>query len=340
MPVKGRMLDKGISTSPTINGLSARAAILFTWATMYEDSEGFLEAEKHWLKYNIVPMRKDIPEEDIPALAIEIIQAGAWVPFVSDSLRRIVWDPKHKEHQKLLRHKNNPKYPDGYPVQEAPSKFYDYAAQKKCNVTQVPMADVEKIWMMPQVTPDTFSLKATKKIEETVHPSPSSPSTNLGLGETYLQYKEKKGNVIQSNKETANVDKPVDKPITKEKPGQARPLSLKGKTVKQLLNEVPELNALVGKLRDGKWPEVGSWLGMAMSEIELLRVDDLIKTLEIIDAKESFKGDIFAFAKNVLRNVVKEGVTRRVEERSKEMKKDEGLEKVGNVLGKIGMGVK
>jgi hypothetical protein len=319
VPVKGRMLDKGISTSPIINGLSARAVILFTWATMYEDSEGFLEAEKHWLKYNIVPMRKDIPEEDIPALAIEIIQAGAWVPFVSDNLRRIVWDPKFRDHQKLLRHKNNPKFPEGCHVQEAPSKFFDYVARKKCNVTQVPMVDVEKIWMMPQVTPSSFLIQPAKKIEEIVPDTSSSPSPHLGLSETNLQYKEKKGNVIKERED-----------------GEARPLSLKNKTVKELLDEVPELYTLVKKLREGKWPEVGGWLGMAMSEVELLRVENLIKTLEIIDAKEEFTGNIFPFALTVLKNVVNEGVTRRVEEKAQEMKKDEGFEKIGEVLSRIG----
>lgn len=300
MAVEGRTLKASITTSRKINNLSAKAVILFVFGITKHDSAGFMEAEADWLKFNVVPRREDIPQEEIPDLALEIIKSGAWLPFVSDAGLRIIRYTRC-DLQKILKNKD-----DGTPLREALSKYLRMYAPHKFEITglrPLPLQDIEKTWKSAQI--DVSSL-----------------SPHLPLTETSSV---KKGNIIKSKE---------------REDGEARPLSSKGKTVKQLLIENPALNILVDKLREGKWPEVGSWIGMAMSEVPSLQVEDLVKTLEIIDAKEkdSFKGDIFPFAKRVLNNVVNEGMTRRVEEKAREIKKEEGIAKVGEILEKLAKG--
>ena len=267
---EGRMLKKGIVDSPTINSLSILAALLFTWAIMYEDSEGYIEAEPIEMKHRIVPMRQEITEENIIDLIIEIIQSGAWEPFISNRGKRLVHDPKFYDHQKISRKE------DGSPRSEAGSKFAG-------NVKPIAIEDVENVWRRNEV------------------PQPKPP-------------------------------RPQPPP---EKKKETQPLS--AKKVKQVLDENPKLNEIVHKLRDSKkWPEVGSWLGLALQEIKSLEIDDLMQTLEIINEKESFKGDIFPYAARTLEKIIHDKVTRRVEKESQEMKKEEkGLEGVGGILEKV-----
>lgn len=289
---EGRMLKKKIATSRKINFVSMAAEILFYRCIAFEDSAGFIEAEPDWLKFNVVPMRKDIPLEMIPDLVRELIEVGAWIPYLSKEGLHLVWDPKFEDEQKNRRKDK-----------EATSPYLD--RDEKYTITVIKV--------------DEVSLDDVENWLKTMMKTPLVRDQD-GTGTGLLPPKErKKESKVNEKKESR----------------EASPLS--SKKVKEVLNENPKLNELVHKLRDSKkWAEVGSWLAVVISEVKLVEVEDLIKTLEIIDAKKDFTGDIFGYAAKTLKNIVNEKITQGVEDRAKEMKKEEGdFTAVGEVLGKL-----
>ena len=67
-----RSLWGSISTSKKVNALSAQALILYVFTMPHLDDEGFIDADPRILKYTAVPLRDDIPVEEIPKLLDEI----------------------------------------------------------------------------------------------------------------------------------------------------------------------------------------------------------------------------------------------------------------------------
>lgn len=111
-----RMLWKQISLSRKVNGLSLKAAFLWTWVQPHLDPEGFIEAEADYLKHTIVPLRKEIREKDIPLLVQEIINIGLWEPYNYDEVL-VIKEKAFHEKQNIRRNE------DGNPRDEAPSRF-------------------------------------------------------------------------------------------------------------------------------------------------------------------------------------------------------------------------
>lgn len=143
------------------------------------------------------------------------------------------------------------------------------------------------------------------KIEEYYDLSMCSKMESVSFGENSVP---KKSNVIESN-------------VSKK--SQASPLSLKS-----FMDEDPEAKALVEKLRQGKFPKVGVFLGKAIKELkdkafpDYLR-EDLKQTLQAIEQKESFDGDVYAYAMKAFEQIVSENTSKRVEAQAEEYKKDE-----------------
>lgn len=73
-----RMISKRLSQSRKVNSLSMPAALLWTWCIPWFDVDGYLEVDADALKYNVLPRRKDISEDDIPGLVREIAGSGLW----------------------------------------------------------------------------------------------------------------------------------------------------------------------------------------------------------------------------------------------------------------------
>lgn len=67
-----RSLWGSISTSKKVNALSAKGVILYTFTMPHLDDEGFIDADPKVLKYTAVPLRDDIPVEEIEKLVNEI----------------------------------------------------------------------------------------------------------------------------------------------------------------------------------------------------------------------------------------------------------------------------
>jgi hypothetical protein len=101
------MLWKRVSTSRKVNRLSLKAALLWTWCQPHLDVEGYIEAEADYLKYNVVPMRKDIKENDIPVLVQEIIDIGLWEAFKCNGVM-VVREIKFNEMQSIKKNDEAP----------------------------------------------------------------------------------------------------------------------------------------------------------------------------------------------------------------------------------------
>jgi hypothetical protein len=67
-----RSLWGSISTSKKVNALSAQGVILYTFTMPHLDDEGFIDGDPKALKYTAVPLRDDIPVEEIEKLINEI----------------------------------------------------------------------------------------------------------------------------------------------------------------------------------------------------------------------------------------------------------------------------
>ena len=93
-----RMIWRRLSNSRKVNRLSIKAALLWTWAIPWFDVKGYLEVEPDLIKDQILPRRKDIDEDEIPALVEEIFKSGLWTEFECDG-KRVAFDPKFKNMQ-------------------------------------------------------------------------------------------------------------------------------------------------------------------------------------------------------------------------------------------------
>ena len=84
--------------------LSDKACILYTFAIPWTDRDGFIEAEADYLKYNVVPRRKNIIEQDIPELVAEIAKGQLWDIYELKDGRKVVFVRKHEELQKKMKY--------------------------------------------------------------------------------------------------------------------------------------------------------------------------------------------------------------------------------------------
>ena len=96
-----RMLARVVSQSRKINSLSLKAAILWTWSIPWFDSHGYIEVDLDFLKFNVVPRRIDIPQEEIPSLLAEIEMIRLWKFYVTPDGKKIAFDPMFFEFQTL-----------------------------------------------------------------------------------------------------------------------------------------------------------------------------------------------------------------------------------------------
>ena len=95
-----RSLWASISTSKKVNKVSMPAALLYTWAISHFDDEGLQEADPKYLKHEIVPYRDDIPLEGIKPLIIELVKAGLWRIYYTDS-NAFIEDPVFFDRQPM-----------------------------------------------------------------------------------------------------------------------------------------------------------------------------------------------------------------------------------------------
>ncbi|MFH2076060.1 MAG: hypothetical protein ABIJ57_12065 [Pseudomonadota bacterium] len=100
-----RMLGRAVSQSRKVNGLSLKAALLWTWAIPWFDSYGYLEAEPDFIKFNILPRRSDIQVRELPGLLQELAGSGLW-KFYKSSVESgeekiVAYDPKFTDFQTL-----------------------------------------------------------------------------------------------------------------------------------------------------------------------------------------------------------------------------------------------
>jgi hypothetical protein len=58
-----------------------------------------MEAEPDFLKYNVVPRRRELDESSIPLLVDEIIASGLWTPFKDEDGKLIVKEKGFDDHQ-------------------------------------------------------------------------------------------------------------------------------------------------------------------------------------------------------------------------------------------------
>jgi len=100
-----RMLWKSISRSKKVNLRlsSIEAKLLYTWSIPYLDREGLMEADAATLKATVVPLIKEITEDNIDGLVMEIGRAGLWEIFDVDDTR-YVRDPVFHERQNVHSH--------------------------------------------------------------------------------------------------------------------------------------------------------------------------------------------------------------------------------------------
>ena len=100
-----RMLWKTISRSKKVNFRlsSIEAKLLYTWSIPYLDREGLMEADAATLKAMVVPLIKEITEDNIDALVMQIGSAGLWEIYEVDNTRYIR-DPVFLERQNVHSH--------------------------------------------------------------------------------------------------------------------------------------------------------------------------------------------------------------------------------------------
>jgi hypothetical protein len=60
-----------------------------------------MEAESDFLKYNVVPRRRELDESSIPLLVQEIIDSGLWIGFEDEDGKLIVKEKSFTDHQRL-----------------------------------------------------------------------------------------------------------------------------------------------------------------------------------------------------------------------------------------------
>ncbi len=124
-----RMLWNKVSRSRKVNSLSDRAAILWVFSIPWFDCEGYMEADPEFIKDNVVPKRKNILEEDIPALVDEIVAAKLWQKYVTRDGKIVAYDPMFKVLQ-IIR-----------PDREAKSRFKDRLLQEDSGITPGPLQE-------------------------------------------------------------------------------------------------------------------------------------------------------------------------------------------------------
>lgn len=73
---KARMLWGQISTSPKVNALSLKAALLYTWLIAHCDDQGRMLVDAKAIKGAVCPMRDDIEEEEVLDLLQEMQGQG------------------------------------------------------------------------------------------------------------------------------------------------------------------------------------------------------------------------------------------------------------------------
>ena len=123
------MLWKRVSTSRKVNRLSLKAAILWTWSQPHLDVEGFIEAEADYLKVTVVPMRKDIPEEEIPELVQDGI-SGFLVPecdvdALKEKLKQLILQPELRSRMGRAGRKYVEKYFNAKKLNDELVKLYE-----------------------------------------------------------------------------------------------------------------------------------------------------------------------------------------------------------------------
>jgi hypothetical protein len=69
---RGRMLSSTISTSPRVNALSLKSALIFTWLLSHADDQGRLPANPATLKGIVCPLRADISKHNIGVALAEM----------------------------------------------------------------------------------------------------------------------------------------------------------------------------------------------------------------------------------------------------------------------------
>jgi hypothetical protein len=109
------MLSPTISTSPRVNAMSLKSALVYTWLLSHCDDQGRFAGDAATVKGVVCPLRTDISEDDIKLSLVEMESRGliqaykpedfAWSPI--QDLIQIVdwWDYQH------LRDPQPSKYP-------------------------------------------------------------------------------------------------------------------------------------------------------------------------------------------------------------------------------------
>jgi hypothetical protein len=95
------MLWKTVSQSKKVNKLSLPAAFFWTWCIPWFDRDGYLEADTDFLKFNVIPKRRELDEDSIALLIDEIIGAGLWEPFIDPEGNLVVKEKSFNKHQRL-----------------------------------------------------------------------------------------------------------------------------------------------------------------------------------------------------------------------------------------------
>jgi hypothetical protein len=126
------MLAPTISTSERVNALSLKAALLYTWLIPHYDDQGRLSGDASTVKALVVPLRKDISEDDV-ALALSDIEDVGLIKIYSaqESGGASAWTPSDKVIQVLnwsefqsLKAPQPSKYP-------APLGYHDKTSQSR-----------------------------------------------------------------------------------------------------------------------------------------------------------------------------------------------------------------
>jgi hypothetical protein len=73
---QGRMLNKKISYDESVNMLSVKSALLYTWCIPHLDIKGRIIGTSEYLKGNIVPFKKEIKTSEVPELLKEMENLG------------------------------------------------------------------------------------------------------------------------------------------------------------------------------------------------------------------------------------------------------------------------
>lgn len=106
----GRMLRSQISLSPQVNDLCLKGALLFTWIIPHVDDFGRLNADPRRIKAKIVPMRDDIPSNEILSLLEEMQSKNLIVLYtIEDEIYLQL--SKFEKHQSGLHKRTESKIP-------------------------------------------------------------------------------------------------------------------------------------------------------------------------------------------------------------------------------------